>query len=261
MAPGFGTEESEIDFRLSGESIAAIRARHAAENNIARFYVHYLGAMLHGDLGTSHAFSRPVTELLRERAATTVRTIALGLALAWSLGLSAAIGISLLRLWWADAISSACLGVLMSVPAAVAALLLVMARKPAAYGIAFVVLPNVFRYCRNILQNGWTLPHIVGARARGSGLGRLFCWHVMPHAVPQIIALGGVSISIALGAAIPIEVIADSPGVGQLAWQAAMQRDLPLLVTVTALVTLVTLLANTGSDLMNQAFVRDPSQA
>jgi peptide/nickel transport system permease protein len=169
--------------------------------------------------------------------------------------------ISVARLWWADAISSACIGIVLSIPTAVLALLLLIAGKPAAYGIALAVLPNVFRFCRDILQGGWVLPHIVGARARGIGLARLFCWHVVPNAVPQIVALAGVSMSMALGAAIPIEVIADSPGIGQLAWLAAMQRDLPLLVTLTALVTLVTLLANTGSDLMNQAFARDPARA
>ena len=57
----------------------------------------------------------------------------------------------------------------------------------------------------------------------------------------------------ALGAAIPIEVICDSPGIGQLAWQAALGRDLPLLVNMTLFVTLVTLGANSASDLTSKA--------
>ena len=47
-----------------------------------------------------------------------------------------------------------------------------------------------------------------------------------------------------------MEVVSDVAGAGQLAWQAAVARDLPLLVTLTAAVTLVTLLANTTSDLV-----------
>ena len=47
---------------------------------------------------------------------------------------------------------------------------------------------------------------------------------------PQLLALAGVTVSLAFGAAIPVEAIADSPGVGQLAWQAALGRDLPVLV-------------------------------
>jgi ABC-type dipeptide/oligopeptide/nickel transport system permease component len=43
------------------------------------------------------------------------------------------------------------------------------------------------------------------------------------------------------------------PGIGQLAWQAALARDLPLLVNITILVTLVTLLANSGADVIGHA--------
>jgi peptide/nickel transport system permease protein len=59
-----------------------------------------------------------------------------------------------------------------------------------------------------------------------------------------------------MGAAIPIEVICDSPGIGQLAWQAALSRDLPLLVNMTLFVTLVTLAANSAADLTTKAFLR-----
>ncbi len=62
----------------------------------------------------------------------------------------------------------------------------------------------------------------------------------------------------AFGAAIPIEVIYSSPGIGQLAWLAALGRDLPLLVNLTVLVTVLTLMANTASDLANAACTSQP---
>jgi peptide/nickel transport system permease protein len=68
-----------------------------------------------------------------------------------------------------------------------------------------------------------------------------------------MIALAGVTISIALGASIPVESLCGLPGIGQLAWQAALSRDLPLLVNLTVLVTLVTLMANSAADVMNFA--------
>ncbi|MGB0043246.1 MAG: ABC transporter permease subunit, partial [Terriglobales bacterium] len=74
--------------------------------------------------------------------------------------------------------------------------------------------------------------------------------HVLPVAGPQMIALAGITVSIALGACIPVEALCGLPGIGQLAWQAALSRDLPLLVNLTVLVTLVTLLANSGADVM-----------
>ena len=49
------------------------------------------------------------------------------------------------------------------------------------------------------------------------------------------------------------EVVADSPGIGQLAWQAALGRDLPLLVTLTGLITTITLIASALATVLNEA--------
>jgi peptide/nickel transport system permease protein len=68
-----------------------------------------------------------------------------------------------------------------------------------------------------------------------------------------------VSLSLAIGAAIPIEALCGLAGVGQLAWQAALARDLPLLVNITVLVTLVTLLANTAADLIGSMVGSQPA--
>jgi peptide/nickel transport system permease protein len=43
------------------------------------------------------------------------------------------------------------------------------------------------------------------------------------------------SFVLALSAVVPIEVVFDVPGLGQLAWNAAMNRDLPVLLAVTLL--------------------------
>jgi peptide/nickel transport system permease protein len=81
----------------------------------------------------------------------------------------------------------------------------------------------------------------------------------LPSAAPALLALVGVSVSMAFGAAIPIEVVCDSPGIGQLAWQAALGRDLPLLVNITIFVTLLTLTANSISDLAGKALAKQPA--
>ena len=73
---------------------------------------------------------------------------------------------------------------------------------------------------------------------------------MVPVVTPQLLAVAGVSVSMAAGAAIPVEALCGLAGIGQLAWQAALGRDLPLLVNITVLVTLVTLLANSGADVI-----------
>ena len=66
-------------------------------------------------------------------------------------------------------------------------------------------------------------------------------------------AVAGVTISTAFAAAIPVEALCDMPGIGQLAWKAALARDLELLVMLTMIVTMVTLLANSTAELLGKA--------
>jgi len=76
---------------------------------------------------------------------------------------------------------------------------------------------------------------------------------VLPISLPQTLALAAVSVNLALSAAIPIEALCDVPGVGQLAWQAALGRDLVLLVNLTVVVALVTLITNSASVMLESS--------
>jgi peptide/nickel transport system permease protein len=127
---------------------------------------------------------------------------------------------------------------------------------PGSLAIALIVFPRTYRYTRNLLVKAYSLPHLVTARAKGLGEARILFWHVLPVVAPQLLAVAGVSVSMAVGAAIPVEALCGLPGIGQLAWQAALARDLPLLVNITVLVTLVTLLANSGADVIGYALRR-----
>src|SRR6202522_2723604 len=66
MAPGFDSDERELDPSLSAESVRALQQSHAGAHNVLSFYLHYLRGAIHGDLGTSHALGQPVQTLLRE---------------------------------------------------------------------------------------------------------------------------------------------------------------------------------------------------
>lgn len=256
FAPGFGVDERELDTRLNDDSIHALRQSRANEYNLLHFYVNYLAGATHGDLGVSRSFSRPVNELFAERLPVTLKTVGLGLAGGWLLGFLLALPAATIKWRGCDLLASITSGAFLCLPSAVVAILFLYLGGPVALAVAVVVFPRIFRYARNLFVQTYALPHIVTARAKGLTGIRILIWHVFPVAGPQLLALGGVSVSMALGAAIPIEVICDSPGIGQLAWQAALSRDLPLLTNMTLFVTLVTLGANSVSDLTSKAFAR-----
>lgn len=250
LAPGFDVDEQQLDPRLNAESVRAVRETRLAQHNILNFYFHSLQRAVRGDLGTSISLGQPVSTLLRDRAPLTLRLVGIGLLLSWAAALALALSAAWLRVSAYDALTTIISGTFLCIPAAVLALLSVLWNVPGALAIGLIVFPRVYRFTRNLLAKAQALPHIITARAKGLSELRILFWHVVPVVAPQLLAVAGVSVSIAVGAAIPVEALCGLAGVGQLAWQSALARDLPLLVDITILVTLVTLLANSGADVI-----------
>jgi peptide/nickel transport system permease protein len=142
-------------------------------------------------------------------------------------------------------------GTLLSVPSAVLAAVCLWFELPPAAAIAAVVFPRVFPHVHQQLCASLDKPHVVIAQARGLSWARVFFWHIVPTTLLPILALAGVSVTLALGASIPVEALADSPGLGNLAWRAALGRDIPVLVTITLLLTAVTIAANLMSEIIS----------
>jgi peptide/nickel transport system permease protein len=256
FGPGFETDEQQLDPRLNARSIQAIQQSHLSEHRLLPFYVHFLARMVSGDLGVSRSLARPVTELLLSRVPVTLQLMAAGILGGWLLGLALAFSAVAVRNPVYDFVCTAVSSLFLCVPTAILALVLFFAHGPARFSIALLIFPKVYRYARNLFADAYTQPHVLAARARGLSGARILFHHVTPWVAPQLFALAGVSLGVAFGAAIPIEVLCDLPGIGQLAWTAALARDLPVLVSLTLLVAAVTQLANAASDVAIAASTR-----
>jgi len=247
LAPGFGIDERELDPRLSQASLEAFRASRRLESGLLGYYRDYLVRALHGDFGKSQWLDQPVGSLIRERLPVTARAVLYGMSLAWTAALITAIAALFFRGFVLDLVATAGSGLLIALPTGIVAMLAVYLRAPAFLAISVVIFPKLFRYLRNLLEHAYAQPHVLAARARGIGTPRIVTRHVLPFVSPALFALFGVSLGMAFGAAIPIEALSDSPGIGQLAWQAALNRDLPLIVNLTLLVTLFTVAVNSAA--------------
>lgn len=257
MAPGFGIQESDLNAQLSAETRQALHQQDHAERNVFRYYGHYLAGLAHGDLGYSRSMDRPVSELIGDRLPETLRSLAIGVGGGWLLGLALALPATWKRSPWYSSTASVIAGIFVCVPSAVLALLFLVVGSPGKIAIALVVFPKVFRFSRNLLIKTYAMPHVLTAKARGLSRLRILGWHVLPNIAGPMLALAGVTVSIAFGAAIPVEVVCDYPGLGQLAWKAALARDVPLLVNLTLMIALVTVAANSFSDLVSATATRD----
>jgi peptide/nickel transport system permease protein len=249
VSPGYGVDEREFDSRISSASIERIRAEHRDDRGALRIYFGYVSGLVRGDWGDSQVLNRPVKELVRERLPVTARTLGVGLGQGLLFSMIAAAFVTLWRNRLALAMVELAAGVLVCVPAAVLGLLLYLKDGTPALALALALAPRLYRFFRDVLAGASRAPHVLAAHSRGVSAIRVFCMHIVRSNAPELIATLAVSVPMALSACVAIEVIFDSPGLGQLAWQAAMGRDLVLMVNLTVIIAAATIAAGMIADI------------
>ena len=250
-APGFGTDERQLDARLSSESLAAIRSAAAGERSIVPYYFNYFRHAIHGDLGISRSLNRPVRDVLAERIGVTARLASKAMLVAWVMAVLLVFATWLSRLRALNVAAMVCGGGLLCLPAGALALLSVILEAPGWLALALILFPKVHRYLGNLVAATGSMQHVLAARAKGIPATQILFRHIVPVIRREVLALAGVSVGLAVSAAIPVEALCGIPGIGQLAWQSALARDLPLLINLCILIVASVTLANSGSDLLS----------
>jgi peptide/nickel transport system permease protein len=247
--PGFENDERELDPSLSAESRAALRGKRVAEGRLTDFARNFVRGAIHGDLGQSQMFGVPVRELIADRSPATLRILAIGTASAWLAGLVWSLLLAIVRVPLLRGLSTLASAALLCLPTAAVATLLLYASLPAEAVLAVALLPKVFQVLRGLVTEAMDHSEVLAARARGISTLRILGWYVLPRTAAPMLAWFAATAGLAIGAVVPIEVICDVPGLGQLAWKAALARDLPVLVVLTLMVAIMIQLSNGASSL------------
>jgi peptide/nickel transport system permease protein len=237
LAPGYLSDAREMDARY-GNIVRAELAQQAAQSrSLTQMLAREMSGWLRGNAGVSRQFDVPVCNLIQPRLAVTGGLLLRSLLLGWALALCAALLASTRRksgiVWQTPAT------LLLAIPtAAMATLCLLAGRGGPALVMAMLIAARDFKFLYRMLRQAWLQPHLLQARAQGIRTWRLLMVHMAPAIAAQLAALAGLSMVTALSALVPVEVLFDVPGLGQLAWNAAMNRDLPVLLAVTLLMAL-----------------------
>ena len=246
MAPGYLSDAREMDARYGDIARAELAQEGAQSRSLTQMLAREMRGWLRGDEGVSRQFGVPVGELIRPRLAVTGALLLRSLLLGWLLALSAALLAATRRqsgmVWQAPAT------LLLAIPAAVmATLCLLVGGGGPVLVMAMAIAARDFKFLYRMLRQAWLQPYLLQARAQGIRMRRLLAVHIAPVIATQLAALAGLSMVTALSALVPVEVLFDVPGLGQLAWNAAMNRDLPVLLAATLLMAL----AVTGSGMLS----------
>lgn len=247
FAPGYFSDAREMDTRYRDAVRVELSAEAARSRSLIPLLSTEIGEWVRGNGGLSRQYGVPVFELIPPRLAVTGGLMTRSIALAWIFALCASLISSAGRkpsfLWQIPAT------LLLAVPtAAMATICMLAGRGGPVLVMSLLLAARDFKFLDRTLRKAWLDPHLLQARAQGIGTPRLFMAHVLPNITSQLSALATLSIVTMLSALVPVEVIFNVPGLGQLAWNAALNRDLPVLLAVTMIMALAVTFAGMASD-------------
>jgi peptide/nickel transport system permease protein len=246
--------------------VAAIRHELGLDQPLILQFLHYLYGLLHGDFGRSYTEKTEVLPLILARLPATLILMAAGIFVEVVLGLTFGVVAAVLRDGPIDRVIMMLSFVGVSSPQFVVALLLLYVFAAtlgwfpmSGFGTpANVVLPAV---TLGVLGAGWYArmvrsamievlrqDYVRTAHAKGLRVSRVVMRHALPNAILPIIAMIGIDIGQFMGGVVVVEAVYGWPGIGQLAWQAIQQVDVPIIMGVTLVSALAIVIGNLAAD-------------
>lgn len=248
------------------EEVAERRAQLGLDDPLLVQYARYLFDLLRGDLGQSWLHGRPVGQMIWEQLPPTVALALASMAIGGGLGLALGVLGAVRRATWVDSAVTAVAAVGLSVPttwSGILAILLFSLRLgwlPATGGgdlrhlilpalvLGFALSGSVARLVRARVVEVMDEPFVVAARGRGLSSCRVLFVHVVRAALAPALTVVALQLGFLLGGAVVTESVFARRGLGRLAMEAILWRDLPVVRGVVVFGALSYVLANLLAD-------------
>jgi peptide/nickel transport system permease protein len=267
LAPGDPAQALLAASGATPDEIAERRAALGLDDPFLVQYGRYLQDLIRGDLGKSWLHGRAVGQMMREQLAPTatlaVAATVVGIVLGLSLGLLAA----LRRSTWLDTVATTVAVLGLSTPTywsgylAILLFSLQLGWLPSAGAgdLRHLVLPavvlgfalsgSIARLVRARVIEVMGEPFVLAARARGLPPWRVILVHVLRSALAPALVVVALQFGFLLGGAVLTESVFTRRGLGKLAVEAVVWRDLPVVRGVVVLGALAYVLVNLAADL------------
>jgi peptide/nickel transport system permease protein len=275
---------------LPGDLAQAILGQAATEETVAAFrrelnldlpayerYFIWLGGMLQGDLGTSLANKRQISELIGTRLGNTLFLAAVAAVVSVPL----AVGLGILAALYRNSFYDRCVNVVtltsISFPEFFVAyiLILFLAVKlgifPSisnvspdtefwdrvyrvalpALTLTLVVIAHMMRMTRAAIINLLASPYIEMANLKGMPRSRIIVRHALPNAWAPIINVIVINLAYLVVGVVIVEVVFVYPGLGQLLVDSVSKRDMPVVQASSIIFAATYILLNLTADILS----------
>ncbi len=263
---------------LAEDLIAIRRGQLGLDDPVPVQYLRWLSNVLRGNLGYSYVNGTPISGMILDRVPATVQLMGTSLAISVVLGCTLGIVIAVKRATWLDYILTVVGFIGLSVPVFFLGMVLVYVfslrlgwlptsgRMTAGEPYSFVdnlrhlVLPATclvlvrtplfMRHMRasmlEVINNDYT------RTARGKGLHErtVLFRHVLRNALIPVITVVGATLPTLFSGAIIVETVFQWPGIGLLYINAIAQRDVPVLMGITTITSVLVVSSNLLADIV-----------
>ena len=231
--------------------IAGVRHQLGLDQPVALQFLRYVGHLARGDFGRSYIQRTEVATLILARVPATLILMAGGILVEVALGLAFGTLAAVRRDGAVDRFVMTLSFVGVSAPQFIVALLLLYVFAAtlgwfpmSGFGTpAHAVLPALTlgllgagwyaRMVRSAMIDVLNQDYVRTARAKGLSGSRVLLRHALPNALLPVVAMVGIDIGQFMGGVVVVEAVYGWPGIGQLAFQAIQQVDVPVIMGVT----------------------------
>jgi peptide/nickel transport system permease protein len=276
--PGGPGGELALDPTIKLEDLARIRASMGLDKPVHERYFIFLGDLLQGDLGVSLVqrgvrVSDMIGERLPKTLLLTGTALLLALLVALPLGVISAVkqysifdiiatvlstaGVAVPSFWLAIMmilLFSVTLrwfptGGVQTLGAETSVSDIIWHLTMPSIALAFISIASWNRYIRASMLEVIRQDFIRTARAKGLRDRLVIFKHALRNALIPFVTLLGLSLPTLVGGALIIERIFSWPGIGRLAFDAAQQRDYPVIMGVVMMSSILVILGNLAADI------------
>ena len=266
LIPGDYLSEMELNPAIPRERVEELRREYGLEEPFYTQYVMWGSQVVRGNLGYSFAQRRPAWNLIRERFGNTlILTIS-----AFTLTLLFSLPVGVVAAWyaghWPDRLSLFLSLLGLSFPAVLSSLsFLYLAFWTGWFpiggvgGLSYLVLPSLTLalptaafFVRNLrleMIDALGQPYVMAAAAKGLSPPRV-AFHALKNALNPLISLMGITLGGLLSGAVVVEKVFNWPGLGALAVDSILSRDLFVVLNCLLVAAFLIVIANLLADLV-----------
>lgn len=262
---------------VTAEAAATMRRNLGLDDPLPVQYLRWAGSLVRGDFGTSISNSRPVSLLIGQRFSATATLALASLAIAIVVAIPIGVLSAVYRNRWFDRVATAFafmgvsvpnfwLGIMMIILLSVTLGWLPSGGTGGSGDVGFVdrlrhlIMPAVvlgisslaqlIRYTRSSMIGVLREDYVRTAHAKGVPFRTVLSRHALRNGLIPVVTVIGVLVPRLFSGAAITESVFSWPGLGRLAVDSALQRDYPVIMALTLVVSTLVILASLIVDLL-----------